>query len=73
MINENRTTGWLATCFVKVTKVWLWLFQSYGLIIENKHDNTSVDPPKHNAKMCSACLKLHNEKIPLTLAEKREA
>ena len=28
---------------------------------------------KHNAKMCSACLKLCNENIPVIIAEKREA
>ena len=70
MMNEDRTTGRLATDFMKVAKVWLWLFRNHGLIIENKYGDASVDPPKHNTKMCSACLKSCNEKNPLTLAEK---
>ena len=71
MMNEDRTTGWLAINLMKVIKVWLWLFRNYGLIIENKHDDVSVDHTKYNAKMCSACLKLRNENIPLTLSEKK--
>ena len=45
-MNEDRTTGCLATDLMKVMTAWLWLFQNYGLIVENKYDNASVDPTK---------------------------
>ena len=58
---------------MKEMKVWLWLFRYYGLIIESKYDNASVEHTKYTAKMCSAYLKSHNENIPASIAEKSEA
>ena len=71
MMKEDKITGWLATCCMKVMKVWTCSFRDCGFIIERKHDNASVEPKKHTTKMCSAYLKLCNEKNPSSIAEKR--
>ena len=73
MIKEDKTTSWIETDYMKVMTFWLWLFRNHGLIVESKHNNASVDPTNHTAKMCLAYLKLHNEHIPASVAEKREA
>ena len=72
MMKEDKTTGCLTTYCMKVIKVWLWLFRDYGLIVESKHDNTSVEPTNQAAKMCSTFLKSHNEIIIESIAEKDE-
>ena len=58
MMKEDKITGWLATDYMKVMKVWLWLLRSCGLIIKCKCDNASVEPTNYTAKICSAYLKL---------------
>ena len=41
--------------------------------LSKAHDNAGVDTAEHTAKMCSAYLKSHNENVPASIAEKREA
>ena len=48
MMKEDKTSGWLETDYIKVMKVFLWLFRNYGLNIESKYDNPSINPMKYS-------------------------
>ena len=48
MLNECKTTGWLASDFIRTMKMWLWACRNVDTIIE-KHFNVNNDNAGKNA------------------------
>ena len=42
MLNECKTTGWLASDFIRTMKMWLWMCRNVDAIIE-KYFNVNID------------------------------
>ena len=49
MLNECKTTDWLASDFIRTMKMWLWMHRNVDAIIENHFNvNNDDDGKKHN-------------------------
>ena len=74
MLNEYKTTGWLASDFIRTMKMWLWTHRNVDTIIE-KHFNVNNDDDgkNYNGLMCSAYLSMCDVEAPETTEKKRKA
>ena len=74
ILNEDKTTGWLASDFMKVMKIWPYLLRNVDSIIEHKFKISSkVDVKKFTKKMCTAHLNMCNIEVPNDLNNQRIA
>ena len=73
MLNKCKTTGWLASDFIRTMKMWLWTHRNVDTIVE-KHFNVNNDDDgkKCNGLMCSAYLSMYDVEVPETTEEKEK-
>ena len=73
LLKGDRTTGWIGSDFIRIAKVWLYVWRDYGTRLKNKLYDPDISAKKYSSKMCIAYLKLHNIDVPDKIADKRKA
>ena len=73
MLKGDKTTGWIASDYMKVMKLLPWIFRYHNSTVKDKFNNSNFNIKDYNTKICTAYLKLHNEKNPSKLIEKCDA
>ena len=74
MLNEYKTTSWLASDFICTMKIWLWMHRNADTIIE-KHFNVNNynNDKKYNSLICLAYLSICDVHVPEITEKKRKA
>ena len=60
MLNYNKTTGWLASDYMRAMKMWLWTCQNAGAIIEEHFNNNNDDAKKQNGQKSLMCPRMQS-------------
>ena len=63
MLKGDKTTGWIASDHMKVMKLLPWIFRNHNSIVKEKFDNSDFNIKDYNTKICTAFLKLCNQKF----------
>ena len=70
---DKYASGWLATDFNKVCKLWCYIWRNMDYWIEQQFSNKTMDTSKYTSKMRAIYLKLCNQSIPSTFPKKKKA
>ena len=63
MLKCDKTTGWIASDFMKAMKHLPWIFRNFSSLVKEQFDKSTFNIKDYTDKMCIAYLKTRNENI----------